>query len=129
MSVVHLEQWEREWAEHVAKKRTDANLGKSNALHYDESKLEDDYTADLAGAVCEIAVAKRLNKYWDGSYWTESEHSSFELRADVGFNTEVRRIRSPGYRLQVRAKDVQESRIMVLAYAYPPDFVSVDVIG
>jgi hypothetical protein len=129
MAEVRLTPWEREWAEHVANKRTEANLGKSNAAHYDESKLQDDYIADLAGAVCELAVAKRLNKYWDGSYWTEGQHSDFERRADVGTNTEVRRIRSRHYRLQVRAKEVREERIMVLAYAHEPHFVAVDVIG
>lgn len=129
MSVVQLERWEFEWAKHVAMHRTGANLRKRDATHYDQSKLEDDWTADLAGAACELATAKLLNRYWSGSYWSADEHDRYKEQPDVGRNIEVRRIRNPNYRLQIDKRDADRDRSMVLAYAVPPDYTTVNVIG
>jgi hypothetical protein len=129
MSVVQLEPWELGWAKHVALQRTEANLRKHDAAHYDSSKLEDDRTADFAGAVCELATAKLLNRYWSGSYWPADQHDRYQEHPDVGRNIEVRRIRNPTYRLQIDERDVDRERCMVLAYAVPPDYTTVHVIG
>jgi hypothetical protein len=124
-----LEPWEREWAGHVGTKRHEANIGKRDAAYYRPELMEDNLRASIASACAEMAVAKRLNKYWDGSFWTAEEHSRFADRADVGANTEVRRTRKPDGALVVRKRDSDRGRIMVLAYAVPDDFMAVEVIG
>jgi hypothetical protein len=129
MSEVRLEPWEREWSEHVGTRRHQARLTTRNAEHYDDSRMEDDLRADIAGACAELAVAKRLNRYWNGSYWTAQQHSKYLNGADVGANTEVRRIRERHHKLQVRTTDVERNRIMVLAYPVPNDFTVVEVVG
>ena len=129
MTTIRLEAWEREWAGHVGGKRHEANLWKRDAKHYDPARMQDNLTASVASACAELAVAKRLNKYWDGSYWTAQEHDRYRDRPDVSENTEVRRIREAGNPLAVRARDVERGRVMVLAYPVPDEFVTVEVIG
>jgi hypothetical protein len=129
MVEVRLSPWEREWSEYVGVKRTEANEGKGNAAHYDPARMQDNRTANIASCVAELAVAKVLNRYWDGSFWTAEQHEDFADRVDVGHNIEVRRIRQPNNPLAVRRRDVERGRHMVLAYPHPDDFVVVDVIG
>jgi len=129
VSEVRLEAWEWEWAAHVARKRQEANVGKQDAPWYDRNRMENDDVAALASCCCEMAVAKRLNKYWDGSYWAASEHDRFRSNADVGQNTEVRRVRERGNPLPVRKRDVDANRIMALAFAEGPRFDVVEVVG
>ena len=129
MTDIHLTAWEREWAGHVGAKRHEANLWKRDAKHYDPARMQDNLTASVASACAELAVAKLLNKYWDGSYWTAEQHDLYREAPDVGRNTEVRRIREPGNPLAVRARDVERERIMVLAYPVPDAFTTVTVIG
>lgn len=129
VSEIALEAWEREWADHVGTMRHTANLSKRDAAHYDPARMQDNLTASIASAVAELAVAKRLNRYWDGSFWKAQEHSAYADRPDVGANTEVRRVRSRWNPLPVRARDVDAARVMVLAFPHPPDFVRVEVIG
>ena len=122
MTAIELTPWEREWAGHVGSKRHEANLWKRDAKHYDPARMQDNLTASVASACAELAVAKRLNKYWDGSYWSASEHDRFRSNADVGQNTEVRRVRERGNPLPVRKRDVDANRIMALAFAEGPRF-------
>ena len=129
MTRITLQPWEREWAGHVGLKRHEANLWKRDAKHYDPARMQDNLTASVASACAELAVAKRLNKYWDGSYWTAEQHDLYREAPDVGRNTEVRRIRQHGNPLAVRKRDVERERVMVLAYPLPDEFVEVDVIG
>lgn len=129
MSSVELRPWEREWAGHVGLKRHEANLSKRDAAYYDPARMQDNLTASVASACAEIAVAKRLNKYWDGSFWTAAEHDLYREGPDLGENTEVRRVRARGNPLPVRARDVERERIMVLAFPVPDEFVVVEVIG
>lgn len=129
MSRIELTPWEREWAEYVALMRHNANLERGDAAHYDPKRMEDNVTASIASCVGELAAAKRLNKYWSGSFWKVKEHNKWKHLADVGENTEVKRIRKPGNPLPVRWRDVEAGRVNVLVYPHPPDFVVVDVIG
>ena len=129
MSEVRLEVWERAWAEHVGTMRHEANEGKRDAAYYRPELMEDNLRASIAACCAEIAVAKRLNRYWDGSFWTAEQHSQYSDRPDVGSNTEVRRTRRRGGPLVVRKRDVEAERLMVLAYPVPDDFAVVDVIG
>lgn len=129
VSEVRLEAWERAWAGHVGLMRDKANAEKGDAAYYDPARMEDNVRASIAAACAEMAVAKRLNKYWDGSFWEASQHRRFAGRPDVGENTEVRRVRRRNSPLPVRLRDVERQRIMVLAFPIPDDFMVVDVIG
>jgi len=127
--MVRLDPWEREWAEHVGRKRDEANEGKRDAAHYDPARMEPNLTASIAACVAELAVAKACNLYWDGSYWTAGQHRQFAGRADVGANVEVRRTRKANGPLVIRRRDVERNRVMALAYPVPPEFVEVHVVG
>ena len=129
MATIHLSPWEREWAEYVGRKRTEANRGKGDARHYDPVRMQDNLTANIASCVAELAAAKRVNQYWDGSFWSADTHDNFSDRADVGGNIEVRRIRARQNPLAVRRRDVERERQMVLVFPYPDDFVVAEVIG
>jgi hypothetical protein len=127
--MVRLDPWEREWAEHVARKRNDANVGKADASHYDQARMQDNLTASIAACVAELAVAKACNLYWDGSYWPAHRHPEFADRPDVGANVEVRRTRKAWGPLVIRKRDVERNRVMALAFPVPPSFVDVRVVG
>lgn len=129
MSRVELFPWEREWAEYVALMRHNANLAKRDAAHYERDRMEDDMVANIAACVAELAAAKRLNRYWSGSFWTAADHDRYKHLPDVGTNTEVKRVRKPRNPLPVRKRDVDADRVNVLVYPHPPEFVVVDVIG
>jgi len=109
--------------------RHKANLEKRDAAHYDPARMEDNVVASIASCVGELAAAKRLNRYWSGSFWNAKDHNRYKHLADVGENTEVKRIRKPNNPLPVRRRDVEAGRVNVLVYPHPPDFTVVDVIG
>lgn len=93
--IIKLEAWEYEHACDVGIRRYTANWDKQDAPHYqDKTRQEDNRTAQVASAVCELAVAKHTNRYWSGHVWHASEHNKYRHIADVGANIEVRRLRT-----------------------------------
>ena len=64
MSVtVELTAWEYEHACDVGIRRYTANWGTFDAAHYSNKALqEDNRTAQVAAAICELAVAKHTNR-------------------------------------------------------------------
>lgn len=127
--IVMLDPWELDWVRHVAEQRNVANEGKRDAAHYDPARMQDNLVASVAACASELAVAKAVNRYWDGSYWSAGEHSRYADRPDVGTNIEVRRVRKRGNPLPVRKRDVDRGRVMFLAYPVPDDFREVHVLG
>lgn len=96
---------------------------------YDRNLMQDDVRASIAACVCEMAVAKALNMYWGAHYWHTIDHKKYEAIADVGTNVEVRRIRERTNEPAIRWRDVERERIVVAAYAEPPLFIRVEVLG
>jgi hypothetical protein len=93
--IVELTHWEYHNASHVATMRTVYNWSSKDAVHYKRDRMEDDRTANLAAAVCELAVAKTINEYWHGSAWHPVENKKFAATLpDVGHDIEVRRSRN-----------------------------------
>jgi len=93
--LIELEPWEYEHACDVGIRRYTANWNKQDAPHYANKKLqEDNRTALVASAVCELAVAKHTNRYWSGHVWHATEHQKYRHIPDVGKNIEVRRLRT-----------------------------------
>jgi hypothetical protein len=130
METLHLESWEYEHAANIGIRRFTANWGKPDAAHYDKKLMEDNRTAEVAAAVCELAVAKLTNRFWSGHVWHHSEHYKYSrLLADVGENIEVRRIRTPGKGAAVRKHQVGKGMFLFAAYAHAPEFTAVDIYG
>ena len=101
-----------------------------NAPHYaDKTKRQDDRTAHIAAACCELATARLLGLDWTaGTAWRKDEHADNRHLPDVGKNIEVRRIRYPNAEtFAVRQRD--RGRIMVAAFAEPPRFIVIRVLG
>jgi hypothetical protein len=94
MQTISLSPWEYEYAFQVGVRRFTANWQKQDAPYYDRSRMELDREAQVAAAICELAVAKHINRYWHASIWHESEHAKHRNQPDVGDNVEVRRVRT-----------------------------------
>ena len=59
--IIQLEPWEYTHACNIGIGRYTANWGKQDAPHYKKALMEDDRTATVASAICELAVAKATN--------------------------------------------------------------------
>jgi hypothetical protein len=126
--VVELEPWEYEWVAHVGARRYIENWGKLDAAHYDRSRMEDDRTAQVAAAACELAVAKWTNSYWSGHVWKAVDHERRKNLPDVGKNIEVRRLRT---RETAALRKSQLAKNLVLFVAKPvmPEIRAVEIYG
>jgi len=126
--LITFEPWEYEWASNVGVRRFTANWEKQDAKHYDPSRMESNKTAQFAAALCELAVAKHINQYWSGSFWTADNHDQQKHKADVGRNIEVRRVRTKNA-VAVRKKQVGLGLILFAAKAIEPEFKEVEILG
>lgn len=113
----------------VGSRRYAENWSKADAPHYDRARMEDDRTAEQAGAVCELAVAKHTNRFWSGHVWHASEHEKYRKVADVGHNIEVRRVRNPNRNGAVRRHQVGKGLVLWVCYARGPEFREVEMWG
>lgn len=125
---IKLESWEYEWANAVGIKRFTANWNKKDAVHYKKERMEDDRTAQVAAAVCELAVAKASNTYWSGTVWPAHEHDEQKNRPDVGQRSEVRRTRN-GKSVAVRKHQIGKNLVLWGCMAVMPELKEVDVFG
>ena len=125
---VQLEYWEYIHASNVGIGRFTANWGKQDAPHYNNNLKEDDRTASVASAICELAVAKSQNRYWHAHVWTPEDHKKYRSMPDVGANIEVRRVRT-GNSVPVRKRELGRGIVIFGAYAIPPEFRSVEIWG
>lgn len=126
--IIHLDAWEYEWGSSVGIKRFTANWKKQDASHYKKERMEDDRTAQVAAALCELASAKATGQYWSGHVWPADEHELHKKKADVGLRTEVRRTRN-GKTVAVRKSQVGENLILIGCSAIMPEFRQIDVLG
>lgn len=126
--IIQLEPWEYAHASDVGIRRFTANWDKQDARHYDRQRMEDDRTAQVAAAVCELAVAKYANRYWSGHVWHASEHEKYRDIPDVGHNIEVRRIRT-GNTAAVRKHQLNRGLILFAAKPFAPEFTAVEIGG
>lgn len=129
MKIVELEPFEYEWASHVGTRRYIENWHKKDAPYYKKELMEDDRTAHVAAAVCELAVAKLTNRYWSGHVWTAGEHNKYKkVTRDVGKNIEVRRVRT-GESAAVRKRDLGQGLVLFVAKAVMPELRKIEVWG
>jgi hypothetical protein len=127
--VITLEDWEYEWASHVAMRRMISRFGSQDSPQYDNDKKQPELLATVATCCCEMAVAKALNRYWSGHFWDARDHGKFKDIADVGENIEVRRVREKFNPMWIDPKDVKAGRTMVAAYPEPPEYRRIIVWG
>ena len=125
--LVTLEPWEYVHACTVGAGRFAANFDKQNAAHYLPEAMEDDRTAQVAGAVAELAVAKFTNRYWSGSVWQQGDHDLHKLKPDVGRNIEVKRVRTRD--AAVRKKQVGLGLVLFVARPIEREFRQVEIWG
>jgi hypothetical protein len=124
--IVRLERWEYEHAAHVGFSRFTANWNKQDAVYYqDKNVMEEERVASPVIAMCELAVAKYLGKYWHGSYWHACEHDKFRDLPDVGDDVEVRRVKSG--MATVRRGD--RGRTVWVARAHDAECRTVEILG
>lgn len=126
--IIVLESWEYEWANSVGIRRYTANWKKKDAAHYDKSRMEDDRTAQVAAAACELAVAKLTNKYWSGTVWPGDQHDAQKHRADVGTNFEVRRVRTRDA-VALRKHQLNKGMFIWACKTIEPELREIEVIG
>lgn len=127
-TTVTLSPWEYEHGCDVGIRRYTANWGKQDASHYKKELMEDDRTAVVAAALCELAVAKYTNRYWHGHVWHATEHEQYKHLPDVGTNIEVRRIRT-GTRVAVRKHQTGKRLVIWAAHAIAPEFRQIILYG
>lgn len=125
---IDLESWEYEHACNVGIRRYTANWSKKDAPHYHRENMEDDRTATVAAAVCELAVAKHTNRYWHAHIWHKTEHEKFKHLPDVGRNIEVRRIRTQKA-AAVRRHQLGKNLVLYVAEAIGPELRSATLYG
>lgn len=128
MVLVTFTPWELEWVTTVGMRRHNNNLHKHDAAHYDPRLMEDNLTASIKSAKCELAAAKALGRYWSGSVWDTGQHEKYKHEPDVAPNIEVRRTRNANGALPVRIRDVDDNRDLVLTY-YEEILRAVRVLG
>jgi len=127
--LVRLRPWEYTLVAQIGADRAARNHDRPDAPHYDRSRMEDDRTAQHAACAAECATARVLNKYWTaGGAWDSARHREFQHLADVGNNTEVRRVREPtSTTFAVDAKD--KNRMVVACYVEAPELRDVRFLG
>ena len=135
MPIVKIEKWEYERAFAVGIARCTARWGSKDAPHYaDKSRQEDNRTAEVASALCELAVAKLTNRYWHGHVWHHTEHRLYRNLPDVGTNPdgnniEVRRLRTRDEVAVRRRQNDQEKLVIFAARVIGPEMREVEVLG
>ena len=129
MITVELTPFEHEYAAAIGVRRFNERRDSKDAGWYDPERMESNLQANIAACVCEMGVAKALNKYWGGHVWHVSDHNKYEKVADVGHRIEVRRVRDRNGSPAIRWRDVERGRILVAAYTPPPLYVEVQVLG
>lgn len=127
-TTITLQTWEYEHGCNIGIRRYTANWRKEDAPHYKKELMEDNRTATVAAALCELAVAKHTNRYWHAHVWHASEHDRYKHLPDVGTNIEVRRIRT-GTRVAIRRHQLGKNLILWAAYAIPPEFQQIELYG
>jgi hypothetical protein len=113
MTSVTLTQYELDMAATVGVRRQVSAVA-SGRKHQHGMSFEDGWRAHIEGACGELALAKYLGKYWDGSVDT------FRSLPDLG-NIEIRTRSKSYYELIVREDD-DPSKVYVLVTGFAPDY-------
>lgn len=126
--LVELQTWEFDLVSLVGARRASARWHSGNAAHYDQKRMEDERTAQVAACAAELAVAKWTNRYWHAHVWDARDHDKFKDLPDVGTNIEVRRVRTSDS-AAVREHQVGKRLVLFVAKPIMPELRSVEILG
>lgn len=127
--IITLEPWEYIHAHDVGIRRFVANWGVPDKPSYRQGNNAPEIIASPASAITEFAVAKALGLYWGGHVWDNRDHAKYKFIPDVEPNIEVRRIRDRTNPVSVWRRDEGQDKILVVAFAIPPEFRQVEILG
>ena len=111
MTDVTLEWHEYAMAAEIGKLRMLASIRRGS--HHKYGMTKHGWTEHIEGSAAELAVAKYLDIYWNGSVDT------FKRAADVGQNIEVRWRSNPEWDLIVRPDDDDDAWFVLVVGACP----------
>jgi hypothetical protein len=127
--IVDFEPWEYVHAHDIGIRRAVANWNVKDKKSYTNGRNQPEIIASPAAALCELAVAKALNKFWGGHVWDNRDHRAYKHMADIEPNIEVRRIRDKKNPIAVWQKDYGKGRILVVCFPIEPEFRQVEILG
>lgn len=127
--IVTLEPWEYVHAHDVGIRRFVANWGVPDKPSYRQGNNMPEIIASPAAAITEFAVAKALGRFWGGHVWDNRDHGRYRSVPDVEPNIEVRRIRERTNPVSVWQRDYRTEKTLVVAYAIPPEYRAVEILG
>ena len=105
---------------------------KDTPAYADQSRkvYKDEADAGFVMSVAECAVGKATERVWHAKVWPKEEHALHKNEPDVGRNIEVRHITHPGAGLVVREKDLNQNKVLFLAYPDPAtEYHTAEVVG
>lgn len=114
--VVRLAPFELEMAAMVGGRRQNEAFARGLGEKYNgngQDEKGDAYDRHIVGVAGEIAVARVLDKYWNGSV------NTFKVGADVGDSIQVRTRRRSGYDLVVRGNDRDDDYFVLVIEQMP----------
>lgn len=126
--IIKLHSWEYARGFEVGIGRFIANWGRKDAAHYAENgeAMEENRSASVAAALCEIAVARYTNQYWWGHVWPAGQHLIYAKKPDVGRDIEVRRVRT---RREVAVRRGDAGKVVWAARVVCPEYRAVEICG
>tara|TARA_Y100000004_G_C8912606_1_gene411639 strand:+ start:847 stop:1347 length:501 start_codon:yes stop_codon:yes gene_type:complete len=128
MTIVKLEPWEWVHALSVGARRHEANWNSKDAAHYDRRGMEDDRTSQARACVCELAVAKKTNRYWSGSVWYSGHNQNKKKHADVGRKFEVKHVRTKNF-TRVDKHMTGKGMYLFVAKTLDEELKTVEILG
>jgi hypothetical protein len=110
------------------------NLHKPDAIDYQRGMNRPEHIAQPLGVLAEVAVARHFEVPfdWDMALWKANEHERHRHRPDLvghGQKFEVKRVNHIDRDVAVNRKDVGNGLTLVVAYAVPPEYLTVKILG
>ena len=120
---VTLEKYEFEIAKFVGQARNNSAMAKGSKDHFTLRKGEESEDLHIIGACGEVAVAKYLNIFWDGSV------NTYKTSPDLKPSLEVKTTRNPEGDLYIKNHESLEQRFILVARGVKDKFAVWDIVG
>lgn len=120
---VFLTPWQVEWGVLAGMERyrrnKDCDVQDTDDYKEKENKQPEDI-ANVSTCLCELATSLRLNKRWNGPFWSPKYHKPASSAPDVGYNIEVRRTRYLPNSVPIKEDEKDSGRRIHVVQAYVP---------
>ena len=118
---VFLTPWQVEWAVLAGMERYSRNkncdVQDTDDYKEPENKQPEDI-ANVSTCLCELATSIRLNKRWNGAFWSPKYHKAASSAPDVGYDIEVRRTRYLPNSVPIKEAEKDSGRGIHVVQAY-----------